>query len=131
MKKLPNICRGTANMSHSKEVGKWGEDQACAFLARHGFKILERNYFTAGGELDIVAVKGGDYYFVEVKTRQDNALANDLAVTFFKRNRLEKAIKHFCYHRQVSGEVALITAVLIVLVDKRSKRVKFTFTALY
>lgn len=118
-------------MARRREIGKWGENMACGFLTRHGFKIIARNYFSTGGELDIVALKGGDYYFVEVKTRQDSALANDLAVTFFKKNRLEKAIKHFCYHRQVPGDVALITVALIVLVDKCNKRVKFTFTALY
>lgn len=83
------------------------------------------------GELDIVALKGGDYYFVEVKTRQERALANDLAITFLKRQRLEKTIKHYCFKRQIKDDVSLILAALIVLLDKRARKIKFTFVLLY
>ena len=42
---------------------------ACGFLAKHGYQIIDRNYHCQGGEVDIVAKKGDEYYFVEVKTR--------------------------------------------------------------
>lgn len=49
--------------------GKHGEDLACWYLKKLGYKILERNYRIRGGEIDIVA-KDGDYLvFVEVKAR--------------------------------------------------------------
>ena len=51
----------------NKNLGDWGEAQACSFLERHGFKIIERNYHTTMGEIDVIATKGDDYYFVEVK----------------------------------------------------------------
>ena len=51
-----------------KSVGRDGEDIACQFLMRNGYKILERNYRKKWGEIDIIAEKGGSVRFVEVKT---------------------------------------------------------------
>jgi putative endonuclease len=50
------------------KVGKFGEDIACVFLEKHGYKILERNYLRKWGELDIIAKKAKKLCFVEVKT---------------------------------------------------------------
>lgn len=50
-------------------TGNKGEDIACKYLNRHGYKIIERNYRIRGGEIDIVAKDGGYLVFVEVKTR--------------------------------------------------------------
>jgi Holliday junction resolvase-like predicted endonuclease len=50
------------------KIGKFGEDIACMFLMKHGYKIVERNYSRKWGELDIVAKKAGKICFVEVKT---------------------------------------------------------------
>lgn len=53
----------------NKITGNLGEDLACEYLKKQGYKILERNYRIRGGEIDIVA-KDGDYLvFVEVKAR--------------------------------------------------------------
>ena len=50
------------------KVGKFGENIACMFLKKHGYKIVERNYLRKWGELDIVAKKARKLCFVEVKT---------------------------------------------------------------
>lgn len=50
------------------KVGRFGEDIACVFLKKRGYKILERNYLRKWGELDIVAKKAKKLCFVEVKT---------------------------------------------------------------
>lgn len=112
-----------------KIIGDWGEEQACFFLRRKGFEIVERNFHTPGGELDIVAVKDGDYYFIEVKTRQSSVFANDLAISYIKKRRLEKSVKSYCYRRGVAN-VSLIMAGLIVYVDKWKKVVNFRFVVL-
>ncbi len=108
-----------------KNIGDWGEEQAGRFLERQGFKIVERNYHAVAGEIDIVAVKNGDYYFIEVKTRLDKELANDSAVTPRKKYKFLKTVKKYCYVRGVSGEVGLIPAGLIVAVDRAKKSVGF------
>ena len=50
------------------QTGGLGEDIACKFLERKGYKILERNYRKKFGEIDIVAEKEGAINFIEVKT---------------------------------------------------------------
>ena len=50
-----------------KNVGKGGEDVACQFLERKGYKVIERNYRRKWGEIDIIAVKDEIVRFVEVK----------------------------------------------------------------
>jgi putative endonuclease len=50
-------------------LGRLGEDLAAEHLLRRGFRILERNYRTRWGELDIVAFDGHTLAFCEVKTR--------------------------------------------------------------
>lgn len=51
-------------------LGAWGEDQAVRYLRRQGMKILERNFRTAAGEIDIIARHQKWLVFVEVKTRR-------------------------------------------------------------
>lgn len=50
-------------------VGNKGEDIACNYLKKLGFKIIERNFRIRGGEIDIIAKDGEFLVFVEVKTR--------------------------------------------------------------
>ena len=49
--------------------GDIGEEAACRFLKKRGYKILERNYIEAGHEIDIIAQNHEYIVFVEVKTR--------------------------------------------------------------
>ena len=50
-------------------VGRYGENVAVRHLTDHGLEILERNWRSARGEIDIVARDGDCVVFVEVKTR--------------------------------------------------------------
>jgi putative endonuclease len=51
-------------------LGRTGEQLAAEHLLRLGYEIVERNYRTRWGELDIVARTGGTLAFCEVKTRR-------------------------------------------------------------
>ncbi len=75
-----------------KMLGKKGEDRAARFLSKQGYKILERNYRTPSGELDLIALHQGAVVFIEVKTRTSDAFgAPELAVTPQKQRRMIKA----------------------------------------
>ncbi len=52
-----------------QDLGQFGEKLACDFLKKCGYKIIDQNYRTRGGEIDIVAKDGEALVFVEVKTR--------------------------------------------------------------
>ena len=55
--------------------GRRGEDAACRFLRRRGYKVLYRNFkHRGGGEIDVVCRDGDTLVFVEVKTRANEDL---------------------------------------------------------
>src|SRR5688572_26726889 len=55
-------------MAEHNEIGKTGESIVKAFLMKQGFDILDTNYATRYGELDIVAKKDKVIRFIEVKS---------------------------------------------------------------
>ena len=55
-------------MDRRRETGARGEDRAVAYLKRQGYAIVERNWRTSYGELDIVARDKRELVFVEVRT---------------------------------------------------------------
>lgn len=74
MKLTPKQDRRT----DKRRVGDIGENIACTFLEKHGFKVVERNYLRKWGEIDIVAQKGGVMRFVEVKSVSYVTLPNNV-----------------------------------------------------
>ena len=55
--------------SNNKVTGNRGEDLATEYLQKKGYKIIERNFRTRFGEIDIVCRDGQTLVFVEVKTK--------------------------------------------------------------
>lgn len=53
--------------SPSQKMGLLGEHIACKYLQNKGFSIIERNFTVKYGEIDIVATKGEQIHFFEVK----------------------------------------------------------------
>ncbi len=56
-------------LATTAETGNYGERVAAAFLRRHGYRVLTRNYHGADGEIDLVCRHGEILVFVEVRTR--------------------------------------------------------------
>ena len=84
-------------MSYKQEIGRWGEGIAAAFLKRKGYTIIDRNYFTPEGELDIIALLEEQdeqvLVFVEVKTRTSDKYGYpEEAFSQKKWNHMLKAI---------------------------------------
>ena len=75
-----------------KLLGRTGEDRAARFLVSQGYRILERNYSTRSGEIDLIGLHQGTVAFIEVKTRSNDAFgAPELAVNQRKQQRMIKA----------------------------------------
>lgn len=53
-----------------RKLGTLGEETAALLLQEEGYEILERNYYTRYGEIDLICRKKGITYFTEVKTRR-------------------------------------------------------------
>jgi putative endonuclease len=53
-----------------KRLGAWGESVAAHRLEAEGYRIVDRNWRCAQGEIDLIAQTGAELVFVEVKTRK-------------------------------------------------------------
>ncbi|HSV62953.1 MAG TPA: YraN family protein [Chthoniobacterales bacterium] len=74
------------------KLGTRGENLACQFLKKSGYKILYRNFKgRTGGEIDLVCRDRDTLVFVEVKTRTREDFGRPLeAVNREKRNRIAR-----------------------------------------
>jgi putative endonuclease len=80
--------------SSGKRLGNEGEQAACEFLQREGYRILARNYTCSAGELDIIAFRDNCIVFVEVKTRaEDDAADPEENITRSKQRQLERVAR--------------------------------------
>ncbi len=79
-------------MPNSSYYGQIGEDIACDYLKRLKYKIVNRNFRTKRGEIDIIALDGKSLVFVEVKYGSKEAY---LRVNKKKFKRITFAAKEF------------------------------------
>lgn len=90
------------------ETARRGEDAAAAYLERIGMEVLERNWRTQAGEIDIVALDGVEVVFVEVKTRRsERAGTADEAVSPAKQRRIAKLANAYLKQAGLSGDTAV------------------------
>lgn len=73
----------------SRAKGNFAEDKASDFLLNSGFMIVERNFYSRFGEIDIIAIKESVLHFIEVKS----ALDYELAVQNITKSKLSKLLK--------------------------------------
>lgn len=76
-------------MGHNLALGAHGEQLAAEYLADAGMEIVERNWRSRHGEIDLIAADGDGLVFVEVKTRTGTAFGLPAeAVTATKQRRI-------------------------------------------
>ena len=90
------------------EKGGRGEDAAASYLESKGWSVIERNFRTRVGEIDIIARRGDQVAFVEVKSwatvpRED--LARSIGPR--KRSRISRAARLFLSRRPELAEAHL------------------------
>lgn len=70
-------------------LGEKGEGLAERFLKKKGYKIIERNFKTRIGEIDLIADDSGTLVFIEVKTRESIAYGKPFeAVNYLKKRKI-------------------------------------------
>lgn len=76
---------------NTKDIGVKGEKAVARYLRLRLYRIIERNYNSRYGELDIIAANSKYLCFVEVKTRSENGFGSPAEyVDKYKQNRLIK-----------------------------------------
>jgi len=105
-----------------RETGLSGEKQAIEFLKKQGYLILETNFRTKFGELDIVAIDKDTLVFVEVKTRSNHQFGlPEEAVGYHKLNHLVKAAAYFRSNRK---SLPLGERIDVIAIETNSGRIE-------
>lgn len=100
------------------EIGAFGEEFTVKYLKKHGYKILERNFHSRFGEIDIIAAKKGIVAFVEVKTRSEDAIFYPReAVDYYKQQKCVKTAQLFLMQQSLECQPRF--DVSEILVEKR------------
>jgi putative endonuclease len=68
-------------------LGAWGEERAVKYLRQQGMKILEQNFTTPVGEIDIIARDKKVLVFVEVKTRRSTIFGSPQEAVGVRKQR--------------------------------------------
>lgn len=83
-------------MQNKRRVGFAYEKIAGAYLEQQGYEILEYNFYSRNGEIDIVARHGVYVVFVEVKYRADETCGHPLeTVTAAKQTSICKCAMYY------------------------------------
>lgn len=76
------------------DYGKYSEWLACVYLSLKGYRLFKYNYLTKVGQVDFIFVKGSSLIFVEVKSRKNQSMMENL-ITNKQKRRLIKAANYF------------------------------------
>jgi putative endonuclease len=78
------------------QLGRQGEGIVEAALRKRQYTIVERNWRCPVGEVDLIARKDRDYFFVEVRTRRSaQPVSPEQGLTYRKRERMEKVARYY------------------------------------
>ncbi len=103
----------------STVIGNIGEEIAKDYLVEKEYKILERQFHSLFGEIDIIAKESdGTLVFCEVKSYKENSLVNPIfAVNKRKQKRLIKTAEYYIYKMNIE-DTALRFDILIIEKEK-------------
>jgi putative endonuclease len=110
--------------SKSRQFGNIGENVACAFLEKHGFKIVERNHLRKWGEIDVVAEKGNILHFIEVKSISHvTSIRAEENMHPQKLRKLQRVVQTYILEKNIECDWQIDLAVVTINTDERTARV--------
>lgn len=109
--------------NQSQKIGAIGEDIALNYLKKNGYKILDRNFKTKWGELDIVAQKNKVIIFIEVKTLRQNqgTFVPEDEITFHKAQQLRKMAQIYLSANKLPLDIAQQIDILAIELAENSQ----------
>lgn len=101
----------------SRAKGNIAEERASEFLLDMGFLIIERNFYSRFGEIDIIAIKDEVLHLIEVKSGDDY----ESAVQNITPRKLSKIIKTgYVYMKKSKLDILFVYDAIIVTPNKIS-----------
>lgn len=115
-------------MINTKLKGDAGEEIAVEHLKREGYEIIERNYKTDIGEIDIIAAHDGYLVFVEVKTRLNEKYGYGAdAVDYHKRKKINAVAAQYIKQRRLYHNAVRFDVVEVYMQTKSVNHVENAF----
>ena len=107
-------------------MGSSYESLATDYIRDNGGVVLEKNYRSRGGEIDIIAQDGRYLCFVEVKYRSDDRFGGpEAAVNIAKQRKICKVSKYYMYTHGISEDTPVRYDVLSVSGREEALTVKW------
>ena len=101
-------------LNQFQKFGRTSESIAAKVLKKKGYKILEKNYRSPGGEIDIIAKDKDTLVFVEVKARMSETYGNPKeSVTIGKQQKISKTAQYYFKEKKLSDFRARFDVVAI------------------
>jgi len=115
----------SGSLVHSSETGIKGEEIALGYLKKNGFKLLEQNWRTRRGEVDLITEKDKGLYFVEVKFRRTLGFGRgEEAVNLSKQKKMALAALDYI-QKKVAHQRAIHFAALVIDGSQDPQRVEW------
>ena len=87
----------------SKDIGDQAEQAACNYLTQQGLVVVEKNFYSRSGEIDLIMLDGEALVFVEVRYRKTARFGSALeSVTTTKQQRLINTAQYFLQTNTIS-----------------------------
>ena len=103
------------------QTGKLGENLAKNFLKAKGYRILEQNFRSTLGEIDLITKKDQTLHFIEVKTRIGLSKGFPYeAVNSRKRGHLIRSLQVYQKKNKLKDEKLSLDVISIVLNQDQS-----------
>ena len=93
---------------NKKETGTEWERKAAEYLTKQGMRIVETNFRSRQGEIDLVGYHQGYLVFVEVKYRSDSGKGTALeAVNYRKQCKICRVADYYRYLHRMGDNVSV------------------------
>ncbi len=83
--------KASAKDTSSTDKGQITESYAEQYLSKQGLRLIERNFHSRQGEIDLIMLDGETYVFIEVKYRKSKEFGGAIAAVSASK---QKKIKH-------------------------------------
>lgn len=104
--------------------GKTGEEIACSYLKKNGYYVLDKNFTTEVGEIDIVATDTEYLVFVEVKARTDESFGYPAeAVSYHKRTKINQVASQYLKKFRYFNVAVRFDIIEVYLAEKKVKHI--------
>lgn len=108
-------------MNDRTRFGNKGEKIVAQFLKKQNFKIVEQNFRTKFGEIDIIAKKDEVLAFIEVKTRKNEYFPTSMVVNYSKQKKIINTAKYFISKNNIFDMVFRFDIATVVITENKTE----------